>query len=336
MKKIRLRIFQLLCLAAALTLSADVWMQVIQSKSLCMTESCQAVGGYVRFGEIVLVLAGAIFYWLLWLLSFFAGRYERGWLWQGVTLFLLGALAFDGALLGFQFVSLQENCLLCIGVGLTLFLTAAILAWNREKRYIFLLACAVWLGGFAANGILNPRPETVRLQELDVITRNPDAERKWPQFYLFFGLHCPHCSELLANLAVNNRDPFTWHLIPMNKKQEDLSRVAGILDSEGLDKNTFLAVLRFESMDNKDLKQKKPPEEVVQDIGRAQSFFTNRGFRGVPLLIVQEKAGKRVILEGRGTIMKYLQKKKLVVQKVDLSQFLKKRGKQGKEKNGGN
>lgn len=306
-------------LAAAVTLSVDVWLQITNSQSLCMTESCQVVGEYVHFGETLLIVAGAVFFWTLWLMSFFAGRYEAPWLWKTIKVLLLGAMAFDGALLGFQFVTVKERCLLCIGVALFLFAFAALLSWNRKKAYIFILAGAVWLGGFAANGILEYKISPASLDKIEVITRKGEKDRKWPRFYFFFGLHCAHCSKVLANLAVNNRDPFTWYLIPLNDSKKDLSRIKAIFGSKEIEKNAFLAVLEIENKKDEEIEPGRPPEEVIQGVKKAKEFFTSRGYKGVPILIVDENRGKRVVLQGVEAIMRYLKKKRLVVQTIDMS-----------------
>lgn len=319
MNKFKLYSLQFLVLAAAIGLSADVWLQKWRSSSLCMTESCKVVGEYVRFGEITLVLAGAIFFWVLWLFIFFAGRYERRWLWNVILLALLGALAFDGGLLGFQFMAVREKCQLCIGVAVFLFFAAALLSWNRKKVFIFILACAVWAGGFASTSVLEYKNSEVRLNDIKVLTRQGEEDRDWPVFYFFFGLHCPHCSEVLANLAVNNHDPFTWNLIPLNEEKQDLARIKAILETEEFEENAFLAVLRVESSEDEEIDPGRPPEKVIQGIKKAKEYFSSRGYKGVPLLIVQENPGKRVVLQGRNTIMRYLKQKKLVMRTVDLS-----------------
>ncbi|MEJ5242809.1 MAG: hypothetical protein WHT64_04510, partial [Desulfomicrobiaceae bacterium] len=103
--------------AAAAFLSLEVWMQAVRHTSLCTTTGCAVVGEYIRFGEGNLLKLGAAFFWLLWLVAFFAGRYPKAWIWGGFGLLVAGALAFDGTLLGFQFVALREFCLICAITG---------------------------------------------------------------------------------------------------------------------------------------------------------------------------------------------------------------------------
>ncbi len=131
----------------AMGLSLEVLLQVVYASSLCTTTSCQVVGEYVKFGELALIKAGAAFFWLLWLLLFFAHRYDKKWLWGSITLLLFGALAFDGALLGFQFVGLKENCLICIGVGLALFTSLFMLARIQNSRLLAMLGIASGVAG---------------------------------------------------------------------------------------------------------------------------------------------------------------------------------------------
>ncbi|MFP4167664.1 MAG: vitamin K epoxide reductase family protein [Desulfonatronovibrionaceae bacterium] len=330
MSRFKLYSLQLLLVAAALVLSIDVWMQTKHAEGLCATEGCKVAGEYVRFGELSLIIAGAAFYWFVWLLSFFAGRYDRIWLWNLILLLVLGAMAFDGGLLGFQLTAVQEKCLLCMVVAAFLFLASGLLAWCRKSLLIFALACAVWAGGFASTSALDYRHSAIELDRIEVISKKADPEHKWPRFYFFFGLHCGHCSEVLANLAVNNRDPFFWHLIPLNDKKEDLYRVRAILGSDEREENVFMAVLRVESTKDADIEPRLPPERTIEQIEKAKQYFSGRGFRGVPVLIVRENPGKKVVLEGKNSIMRYLKQKKLVVRTVDLS-GLTGEGKDGQE-----
>lgn len=62
---------------AASFLSGEVWMQAVRHTSLCTTSACDVVGEYIRFGEGNLIKMGAAFFWFLWGLVFFGGRYDK-------------------------------------------------------------------------------------------------------------------------------------------------------------------------------------------------------------------------------------------------------------------
>ena len=308
--------FQFLLLAFALTLSVDVWLQYAHHSSLCTTSACQVVGEYVRFGELMLIKAGAIFFWVLWLLVFFAGRYDKAWLWGLITLILMGALAFDGGLLGFQFVGLQEKCQLCIGVGLALFVLVALFAWIRKSWLIFFLGLAVWCGGFAANSVLNFSTDLPVLQKTAFLswpeTREDPPVKRVPRYHLFFSLSCGHCSKVIANLAVNKTDQADWTFHIMDHRDEDLARLAHILDSNQTASNPFLEILHWES--EEEIPAIAIPDSLRDAIDGAKTYFSRSGFRGVPMLIVDERPGVRVTLSGANNITQYLRQKGLLKQ----------------------
>ncbi len=303
----------------ALTLSVDTYLQVFKHTSLCTTHSCQVVGDYVRLGELFLIKAGAICCWVLWLLTFFACRYDKAWLWGLVTLILMGALAFDGGLLGFQFVGLQEHCLLCIGVGTALLILLAVFAWTRRSWLILLLGLAVWCGGFAANSILDLSKEKLPpLSETAFLTW-PDAgkgpnRRTAPQYHLFFSLHCGHCSKVIAHLAVNTPNQALWTFHCLDTPDNDLMRLAHILAADMTAKNPFLSILRWESEEQ--VPEIPLPPTLRQEVDKARTYCTLSGLRGVPRLLVDERPGVRLTLSGESSIVNYLRSQGVIKRMV--------------------
>ena len=289
---------------AAAFLSSEVWLQSVRHTSFCTTSACDVVGEYVRFGEGNLIKMGAAFFWFLWVLVFFAGRYDKKWLWGTATLVLMGALAFDGSILGFQFMGLKEKCLLCIGVGSALFISCFLYAWLRKSFLIALLGIAVWSGGFAANSILdlNVTPPAI----LDtVFTSYENTPDNAPQHVLFFSLHCDHCAKILANLSINAKDlPGKWHLASTDNKEDDLFRLATIMSSNASKENLFLEALRIESLEKID--PVPIPDELRRKVHESRAYFKMKGFQGIPVLVVMEKPGWEMILRGEGNILEYL------------------------------
>lgn len=298
---------------SALFLSAEVWMQAVRHTSFCTTSACAVVGEYIRFGEGNLIKLGAVFFWLLWALVFFGGRYDKRWIWGLVCLILLGALAFDGALLGFQFVGLKEKCALCVGVACALFVNLGLLAWVRRTVFVFLLGVSVWLGGFVANSALDLGVIAPALTDAAFLSTAPEGNGTihYPQHTFFFSLHCDHCSKILANLSINLEHlPETWLFSCVDNKEEDLFRLAHILASNATKENPFLEILRLESED------KIVPLPVADSLRRnareARAYFKMKGFGGVPVLVVSERPGRELILRGEGSIMDYLREKEFV------------------------
>ncbi|NLW80592.1 MAG: hypothetical protein GXY42_02815 [Desulfovibrionales bacterium] len=289
---------------AASFLSAEVWMQAIRHTSFCTTSSCDVVGEYVRFGEGNLIKLGAMFLWFLWGLVFFGGRYDRKWIWGAATLLLFGALAFDGAILGFQFMGLKEKCALCIVVGCILFVCTCLFAWVRRSLSIAFLGVAVWCGGFVANAVLDLNVVPPAIADT-AFHSYENAPSNAPQHVLFFSLHCDHCSKILANLAVNAQElRGKWLLACTDNKEEDMYRLATFLTSNATAENPFLEILRLESLDK--VEPVPVPDELRQTVRTARAYFKMKGYQGIPVMVVVERPGWEMALRGEINILEYL------------------------------
>ncbi|WP_028573812.1 hypothetical protein [Desulfonatronovibrio hydrogenovorans] len=300
---IRFLLHGVLLLAIA-GLGLDLYLRISSGASLCPTQACAIVGDYVRLGETALVSLGLAFFALLWGVYFFASRYESKWLWVIATLLLLGALAFDGGLLGFQFFSIQENCLLCIAVGAGLILALILVALVRKKLSVLILGLAVWAGGGLAGAMITIPDRAPFLEQLSSITWSGPEAGEWPRFHYFFSLHCPHCTEVLLNLAVNEPREYVWNLYPLDTADPDLKKISWVMDQDLEQVNLFLEIVRLEQSGT-------VPDTQIRDglehkVEQARAFFRGSGFRGVPLMIVDEGPGKRVVLTGGSGIINYL------------------------------
>ncbi|NCC23941.1 MAG: hypothetical protein EOM25_01885 [Deltaproteobacteria bacterium] len=315
----------------ALALSVDVWMTVSQGRGMCTTLSCEVVGEYVRWGELALTQAGAVFFLLLWLLAFFAGRYRTSFLWPMFAMALLGALAFDGALLGFQFMGLGERCQLCIAIGLGLFLILLQYGLARKSVAVVLLGLSIWTSGFAANTILKLDPIPPRLEQTSFLEwpEGGDPWTEYPSFHLFVSLHCGHCAKVLGNLSVNDLGDFPWSFHIMDNKPRDLSRIAHFLASNATMENPFLAILEMEMGDEPPKTRINPAKD--ERISRAKDYFRFSGYRGVPMLMVDLDRFSRVTLVGATAILAYLENEGLLTQTLDWGQRPPTDGGQGSE-----
>jgi len=300
----------LVLLLAGATLSVDRLVEMSTGSGMCTTSGCEVVKGYVRFGRDWLVLFGAGFFWLLFVLSVFAVSFGRDWLWHLVVLILLGAMAFDGGLLGYQFMGLRVMCWLCLGVGLALVLSLASLAWVRRSWLILALGAAVWAGGFAANSVLNVTRDTPSLADTAFVSKEAEKEPPQGDFTLFFSLHCGHCTQLMANIALNEPWSVNWHLSSIDTGEEDLMKLAhAVRNQNGTE--PFVRVLEVKAED--EVQPVEVPEKVIEAARNAQTFFTNRGYEGVPMLIAREGPGREVTLVGTQSIAQYLWERGLLV-----------------------
>lgn len=305
---------------AALFLSAEVWMQAVRHTSFCTTTACDVVGDYIRFGEGNLIKLGAFFFWLLWLLVFFAGRYPKPWIWGSAAMLLFGALACDGALLGFQFMGLKEKCLLCIVVASLLFSALALFSWARSSLLTVFVGISIWAGGFTANALLDLGVIPPDLPDTGFVAWTA-PESQGPQHVLFFSLHCDHCSKVLANLSINTEQlTGTWFFSSTDNKEEDFQRMATVQASEATQSNPFLEILRLESIDK--VEPVSVSDDLRQTVRTARTFFKTKGFQGVPVMLVVERPGRELILRGEGTITAYLRERNYLHQELNFSAIL--------------
>lgn len=285
-------------------LGLDIYLRMTGGTGICSTQACAIVGDYVRISEFSLVLLGLIFFTALWVNYVFALKYASKWLWTGMSILILGALAFDGGLLGFQYFSIKEHCQLCFGVGGALLLVLALFSLVRKRLAVLLLGLAIWIGGGMAGAVINIPERAPLLEHISGITVQDSEDSPWPRFYYFFSLHCPHCTDILTKLAEQEPESHTWELMPLDKSQTDLKKIAWIMEQDAREKNIFYEIVSTEQ--SREVPEIKVPDNLSNKIDRIRSYFRANGFRGVPLMIVEENQGKRLILTGGGNILNYL------------------------------
>ena len=285
-------------------LGLDIYLRVSTGGSICPTEACAIVGDYVKISELNLVALGLTFFALFWGVYFFASRYDKKWLWSGALLLILGALAFDGAILGFQYFTIQQECHLCFGVGAALLLVLLLFAMVRKDVIVLMLGICVWLGGAAGGSILNIPDRAPQLEQLRGITWSGPEAGQWPRFYYFFSLHCPHCTTVLVNLAQNEPRDYNWTLLPLDTSPGDLRKIARAMETDMQEKNIFQEIVRLEQ--SRVPPDVEVPENLTGKIEQVRAYFRGNRFSGVPLMIVDERPGRRLILTGGSDILGYL------------------------------
>jgi hypothetical protein len=311
--RFRFFVLHLLGLSSALLLTLDTVLHLTQAGGLCQTQSCQAVGEYVRFGETALLILGTAFFWCLWLVFFLATRLNRPFIWHLAALILLAALAFDGGLLGYQFMGLGLPCLLCIGVGAALLANLFSLAWVRQVWMIAFIGVVVWAGGFAANSTLNVAPknhEPPDLQRTAFVSKSAQPVPSDQDYYLFFSLNCGHCLEVLANLSMSAPHEVNWHLCSLDGSAQGLRKLAWIREQAAKGKDPL--AMTVQSKQDKKHEAQGVPEAVRTAVSRARDFFASQGYRGVPVLVVREGRGKEVVLTGARSIARFLMEQQVV------------------------
>ncbi|SDB56875.1 hypothetical protein SAMN05660653_02848 [Desulfonatronum thiosulfatophilum] len=297
-----------LATAAALLLSLEYWLQQAGYQGLCPTAGCAVVGTYVKYGEIAFIGMGAAFFWVLAGLLFLSRRLDKGWLWMLVAVVLTAGLAFDGGILGFQHFGIKETCILCYAVGLALFLILFAYGWMRRSLAAVVMGVAVWSAAFASQAMFVFPEKTPDLRET-VLTSWRASEQPGPQLYYFFSLHCPFCTHVLSSLAAHPPQGGEWHLVPLDTQPADQRKLAAFLDHPLVATNPFQAILDVEREPASDMEIQP---QAVAAANNGGAFLRNSGYRGVPLLIVQETPTRRVTLQGRDPILNYLLEKRLI------------------------
>lgn len=296
-------------------LTVEIALQIFGGTSLCGVSDCKVAGEYIRFGETVLVQAGAVFFWLFFLLAFLAVRYPSVTFWQfAVLASLYGSVAFDGALLGFQFLQLKLFCKICAGVGVALLLTAISFACWKKSWRIFLLSLVVWISGFMANGLLlwSDTGEIAKLEQ-SILIKIENSIGDYPKYHFFFSLHCGHCEDLLTDFSVNNdllTENGNWYFHPVDLEQDDIAKLSLLPEIPEVKNNIFYAILKVKQMQYRNLPM---PEKKFFTVGKkAQAFFMAGGYSGIPLMIVRINPSVTLAFQGNEAIMKWLSGQKLI------------------------
>lgn len=298
-------------LIAALGLSLELAMQYWLQSGICPSTDCALAGQSVRFGEQALVWAGAIFFWVLFGLCFYASRFPGQLAWNLALVLLLGALAFDGGLLGYQFLELNLVCWLCIAVALGLIIILVLISVVRRTVLVLCLGLAVWIGAGSANAVLLFPTQPPALEQTWFMQHKANNAEQELKLYLFFSLNCGHCSEVLANLARQDPQDANWYLCSLDQGGQNLRRLTYALEQQ--DKEPFSVILEAKQMANsKEIQALQVPDRLEERVQKAREFFRARGYRGVPLLVALQGDSRKVVLTGVMSIAQYLWEQGLV------------------------
>jgi hypothetical protein len=293
---------------AALLLSLEYWLQQSGHGGLCPTAGCAVAGASVKYGEIMFIGMGVIFFWVLAAVLFLGRLTDRAWVWKLAAIVLTAGLAFDGGILGFQRFGIQETCILCYAVGAVLLLILLTHGWTRRSLATVVMGLAVWSAGFASQAMFVFPERTPELPQIVLITHATDQPDS-AELYYFFSLHCPFCTQVLASLAKHQPQSGTWNLVPLDSKPEDQRKLSALLEHPQISDNPFQAVLAVEQAAAPDM---AISPRVTDATHKAGVFLRNSGYRGVPLLMVQETPTRRIVLQGRDPILNYLLEKRII------------------------
>lgn len=310
-------------LAGAAGLGVEFLLQTKFSTSLCGTQACDVAGSHLQagqLGEAGLLFLGFLFFVVLYGLFFLSqkvfrterdvlGRFSRTGFWT----LLIGALAFDGALMGYQIITPGPVCVLCAAVAAGLLVVLVVAAWHCGFKAAFVLGLAVWVGSFAGSAILDHGHEKAQsvsdspgIQEAAAVQEVFDESGA--RYCLFFSFNCSHCSEVLFNLAQSDLSG-RWHIACLDRDPEALARLAEVASQEGQYGNVFMRLMRAKAIKIKQngAESGYPPENLKTASENALACFRNWNLPGVPTLVVEKQNGVRVSLPGTRNIASFLQ-----------------------------
>lgn len=305
--------FQAAALCCALGLGLEYLLQVKFSASLCGTQACKVVGDFLQLGflgEEDLVLLGFLFFVVLFGLSCLPCRF-RGYGWSVIWVLLIGALAFDGALMGYQAAVPAPFCLLCASVAVGLVVVLAGACWRDGFHVAFLLGLAVWFGAFAGNSILDHTKSvagTPGMEEAAFAQEVHGDASDDTKYYLFFSLDCRHCSEVLLNLA-RVRPQGSWSLACIDRAPADLEKLASALARKDGGENLFAQILRAKAGDFEagNFTPEDAPAKIRNATQKAVACFQAMNLPGVPALVVEKPNGVRMSFPGTRNIAHFLE-----------------------------
>jgi hypothetical protein len=296
----------------ACTLSLESYLS-LSNKSLCRTQACEVVGSYLNLSESLLVAGGAVFFWLLTIVFYFAFRYPDKVKNYPFMLFAF-ALAVDSSLMGFQFFTIQQRCLLCISVATLLAVLALLYSIAIRSIVFFISSVLIWTGGFGAQSIMvMPPPQGASANMAFYATGKsrtsfmPTTQNKvMPlQMTLIISMNCPHCQEVIAFLGDHQ---FETHikLVSIDSDHSSLARLNTFLQQAPASSNPFK--LLHEIKKDSPIANGAIPQELKKQTQNGANFLNNLGITRIPVLIADFPNNQKTILTGDSEILSFLRK----------------------------
>lgn len=291
-----------LSLITAIFLSLESYLE-LRGLSFCKTEGCQIVGRYLKISESLLITVGAFFFWLLSLIIFFSTRYPKH-LKAIPYLVLFPALAFDGAIIGFQIFTIQKPCLLCLSVAASLIIVSGFYFFSHRNTLLVICCILVWLGAFGANALLDVPEPIGSPTEMILFQQTNSAKQDATELTFIFSMNCSHCFEVISYLALYPPANITWKLASPDQDDLSLQKLTEFQMKAVQSKNIFQTLKEVEMA--KKLPSFQNLKEVRHRSKKTLTFLANIGFNSVPLLIVHSSDTEERFLSGAKEILNYL------------------------------
>ena len=295
----------LLALTSATILSIESYL-TSKGNSLCQTTACKAVGQYLTIPESFLITAGAGFFWCVTLLLFFAQRYPVR-LKKIPFLVLITAMAFDGTMIGYQYFTIQEQCILCLAVAALLIIITVFYCAAQRATIVLLCSLLAWGGGFTANSIIKmPEPKGAYARMVLHESRTAPENSYQPTTYtLIFSMECAHCLEVINYLAQRKLSPAIWRLAAIDQDQTSLDKLTTYLKQAPNDSNPFIPLQVIKRSEVNE--QVFSTRALKNSTAATRIFLSNIGINNIPLLIIENHDVEKRLIVGSENIVNYFE-----------------------------
>ncbi len=192
----------------------QIILLLLQQDTICFNDGCAIVESFTKVSPVFFNLAGLVFFqvifWTLYRTDFKSSFWSLF-----VKLLLLGGIAAEGVLVGYQNFVAHAFCSYC------LIILSLIVVLNLLQGFKHILtAIAVFLAvqiGFASLQFTTPAGEQEFILNKGIMT-TIDGENKDKKFYLFFSSTCPHCEEVIQSLKESPVHPVSFNPVDQVEK----------------------------------------------------------------------------------------------------------------------
>ncbi|MBM9535622.1 hypothetical protein [Desulfobulbus alkaliphilus] len=261
------RLGQLLTLLAVLMITVEIGMLLLGGKGLCASEGCLVVDQLTTVSPLLFNLVGLFFFLLL----------LPGWRYAGsqsdiraqlFRLLLLGGLAAEGVLIGFQLLVVDTFCLYCL-IVFTFILLLNLLAGIRQLLAGLFVFATVLLTMFSLE--FSQTVDGSQTVDNGVFASRPSPTATTTAHF-FFSSTCPHCKTVLDAMV---DDPgLTIHFNPTDSISS--LEVAGVT----LNPDYSAAANR--------------------------AFLRSVGIEEIPVLLIHTDTGGYLLIRGEQAILQHL------------------------------
>lgn len=202
-------------------------MMVLKDK-LCGTEGCHIIASYAVFGEMTMLVTGGLFFalsmalcWMLWDDAERSIRLGRLNVRASSLLeaLLLGAVGFEGYLVGFQLFAAHAVCVYCVGVlAIVVVLFTAYTTAYRSR--LLLPGVALWATMVMAPGMVAMKAEATDLDRVAIERIQKGLSDQ--EYYLIYSKSCTNCEEVIKYCKTEYQGDINLALCPADKSASAL------------------------------------------------------------------------------------------------------------------